>query len=162
MKKVKEQLKGMAKALASLSKQVDKLSKHVDKMATTKTAKKPKGAAVKTRAKAVKKPKAAAVKTRAKSSKSKTKPVKAAVKKKAAPKAKAGAAKKAPKKVKGKAPSVLDTVLGTIKKSRSGITIAQLRAKTGFHARQVSNALYKLTQKGAVETKSRGIYTGKK
>lgn len=143
MKKIQTQLKTMANALSSLSKQVDKLAKHVDKMAKDKPAPKPKkktAPAKSTRTKAT--PKAVAVKKKA--------PAKApAVKKKAA----AATAKPA---------SVIDSVMEHVAKSRNGITIAKLKEKTGLQSRQVSNALYKLAKKGAVEAKTRGLYVKKK
>ena len=48
-----------------------------------------------------------------------------------------------------------------ISRSRSGITVEQLKKRAGLEARQVSNALYKLTQKGKIETLSRGLYVKK-
>ncbi|HWR91767.1 MAG TPA: hypothetical protein VN300_05045 [Desulfobacterales bacterium] len=54
--------------------------------------------------------------------------------------------------------TVLDSVFETIKRNRSGISIAQLKKKTDLGDRQLSNALYKLTKKGMVHAKSRGIY----
>ncbi len=54
--------------------------------------------------------------------------------------------------------TVLDSVFDAIKRSRSGISIAQLKQKTELGDRQLSNALYKLTKKGVVHAKSRGIY----
>lgn len=80
----------------------------------------------------------------------------APAKKKAAPKKKA-VAKKAPAKKAAK-DTVLDSVLAVIKKSRSGATIANLKAKTGLESRQLSNALYKLSKKGMIKSKSRGVY----
>jgi hypothetical protein len=82
---------------------------------------------------------------------------KAAVKKKAP--AKKAPAKKAPAKkaAKGKE-TVLDTVLAVIKKSRNGANIATLKAKTGLESRQLSNALYKLSKKKIIKSKSRGVY----
>jgi DNA-binding transcriptional ArsR family regulator len=67
------------------------------------------------------------------------------------------------KKTRGAAASVrrdtvLDSVFETIKRNRSGISIAQLKKKTDLGDRQLSNALYKLTKKGMVHAKSRGIY----
>jgi len=81
---------------------------------------------------------------------------------KAKPKAKAK--KVAPvKKVKmakvDKGATVLNSVLDVIKKSRKGISIAQLKEKTDLNPRQLSNALYKLTKKGSIKSMSRGIYT---
>ena len=82
---------------------------------------------------------------------------------KAAPKAKA--AKKAPKakaaaarKVADSKDTVLDNVFGVITKSRNGATIANLKTKTGLESRQLSNALYKLSKKGKIKAKSRGVY----
>jgi hypothetical protein len=54
--------------------------------------------------------------------------------------------------------TVLDSVFEAIKRSRSGISIAQLKQKTELGDRQLSNALYKLTKKGMVHAKSRGVY----
>lgn len=84
---------------------------------------------------------------------SKTKPVKkTAAKKAAAPKTRAAAAG-------GK--TVLDTVYDVIKRSKKGVTVAQLKTKTQLNARQLSNALYKLSKKGMVHAKSRGLYEKK-
>ena len=57
---------------------------------------------------------------------------------------------------------MLDSILGMISRSRSGITVERLKKRAGLEARQVSNALYKLTQKGKIETLSRGLYVKKK
>jgi len=86
---------------------------------------------------------------------------------KAAPKAAAKAA--APKKAKarkkveeqpaaGKQLSMLDAVLDAVKRSKNGTSVAKLREKTGLSARQLSNALYKLTKKGNIKAEARGIY----
>jgi predicted Rossmann fold nucleotide-binding protein DprA/Smf involved in DNA uptake len=68
---------------------------------------------------------------------------KAAVRKKAAP---------------AKGQTVLDQVYGVIKRNQKGTTIATLKTKTGLDSRQLSNALYKLSKKGLVHAKSRGLY----
>jgi predicted Rossmann fold nucleotide-binding protein DprA/Smf involved in DNA uptake len=57
--------------------------------------------------------------------------------------------------------TVLDTVYDLIKRSRKGASIAQLKAKTELDARQLSNALYKLTKKGLIQAESRGLYLKK-
>jgi predicted transcriptional regulator len=54
--------------------------------------------------------------------------------------------------------TVLDSVFDAIKRSRGGISIAQLKKKTDLGDRQLSNALYKLTKKGMVYAKTRGVY----
>ena len=138
MKKMKVQLKTISKSLVSLSKQVDRLSTQVDKLqpATKKAAPKKKRA-----------------------------PKKAAAKRKTVAR-KTVAKKRAPAKAAGKAPAkkgltVLDSVQNVIKRSRSGVSIATLKAKTKLDSRQLSNALYKLSKKGLVRAESRGVYVKK-
>ena len=77
---------------------------------------------------------------------------------------KAAAAKPAAKKAAVKraaspgGKTVLDTVFDAIKRSKKGVTVAQLKTKTQLNARQLSNALYKLSKKGMVKAPSRGLY----
>ncbi|MDX9787211.1 MAG: hypothetical protein RBT11_10560 [Desulfobacterales bacterium] len=69
---------------------------------------------------------------------------------------------KAKEKPAGKPETVLEQVLDVISKSRKGASIDKLKEKTGLQPRQLSNALYKLTKKGSVEARARGIYFKKK
>ena len=77
------------------------------------------------------------------------------------------AKKKVAKKIAAKkaAPAkqitMLDAVFDAIKRTKKGVTVAQLREKTKLDSRQLSNALYKLTKKGIIQTKSRGLYVKK-
>ena len=92
----------------------------------------------------------------------KLQPAKKAPAKKAA--AKKVVAQKAPAGKKAAAAgvkTVLDSVLDVIKRSRKGASITELRSKTKLDARQLSNALYKLSKKGMVKTKARGLYVKK-
>ena len=57
--------------------------------------------------------------------------------------------------------TMLDAVFDVIKRTKKGVTVAQLREKTKLDSRQLSNALYKLTKKGTIQTKSRGLYVKK-
>jgi predicted Rossmann fold nucleotide-binding protein DprA/Smf involved in DNA uptake len=92
----------------------------------------------------------------------KSQPKKAAVApKKIAAKKKVAAKKASAKKASAKSPTVIDSILNAIKKTKKGITIAQLKEKTEFNSKQLSNALYKLTKKGKIEAKSRGLYVKK-
>ncbi len=87
--------------------------------------------------------------------------------------AKKPVAKKAKKQIKktkkavarkrpgAKGKTVLDNVLDIIKKSKKGVTIPIMRAKTKLDARQLSNALYKLTKKNMIKTALRGVYVKK-
>jgi lambda repressor-like predicted transcriptional regulator len=72
--------------------------------------------------------------------------------------AKKAAAKKA---APAKQATMLDAVFDVIKRTKKGVTVAQLREKTKLDSRQLSNALYKLTKKGTIQTKSRGLYVKK-
>jgi predicted Rossmann fold nucleotide-binding protein DprA/Smf involved in DNA uptake len=57
--------------------------------------------------------------------------------------------------------TLLDSVYSIIKRTKKGVTVAQLKEKTNLDARQLSNALYKLSKKGQVYAKSRGLYVKK-
>ena len=118
MKKLTDQLKAIAKSLATLSTQVEKVTKQIDKLVPPKAA-------------VAKKKKA---------------PIKKPTVKKAAP---------------AKPITVLDTVFNAIKRTKKGITVAKLKEKTDLNARQLSNALYKLSKQGKIEAKSRGLYVKK-
>jgi lambda repressor-like predicted transcriptional regulator len=133
MKKIKAQLKTLSKSLATLSKQVEKITDQVDKLQAPKKA------------------------VPAKKTVAKKKVVKKAAAKKAAPVKKAAAKKAAPAKQE----TMLDSVFDIIKRTKKGVTVAQLREKTKLDSRQLSNALYKLTKKGVIQTKSRGLYVKK-
>ena len=84
---------------------------------------------------------------------------------KSQPAQKSAPARKAPaKKTKASAAgdkTVLDTVYDAIKRTKKGVTVAQLKQKTDLDARQLSNALYKLSKKDQVYAKSRGLYVKK-
>ena len=148
-----KQLKEMQKNLVCLAKQAERLTKQLDKLEKAELAKAKKKAAAK---KKVAK-KTAAKKTVAKKKVAKKKAVKKPAKKKVARK------KPAPKarKTAAKGSTVLDSVYGAIKRSKKGVAIATLKQKTKLDARQLSNALYKLSKKGAIKAKSRGIYVAK-
>jgi lambda repressor-like predicted transcriptional regulator len=133
MKKIKAQLKTLSKSLGTLSKQVEKITDQVDKLQAPKKA------------------------VPAKKTVAKKKVVKKAAAKKAAPVKKAAAKKAAPAKQE----TMLDSVFDIIKRTKKGVTVAQLREKTKLDSRQLSNALYKLTKKGVIQTKSRGLYVKK-
>jgi len=174
MKKLKEQLKAVSKQVEKAVAKVDKLIKTEAKKAVAKKATAKKATAKKTAVKktAAKKPaakktaakKPAAKKTAAKKTAAK-KPAakKTAAKKTAAkkPAAKKKVTKAAPKKAAAKKPTVLDAVFDVIGKSGNGATIAQLKQKTGLSPRQLSNALYKLSTRGKIVAKSRGLYVKK-
>lgn len=91
----------------------------------------------------------------------KTVPAKKTVAKKKVAKKKVAKKAAAKKAAPAKQVTMLDTVFDVIKRTKKGVTVAQLREKTKLDSRQLSNALYKLTKKGAIQTKSRGLYVKK-
>ena len=137
MKKIATQLNSLAKSLDALSKKVEKIIQDVDKTKAPKKAAPAK--------KAVKK-KAVAKKTAVKKTAVKKTAVKKAAAKKSAP---------------AQQVTMLDNVFDIIKRTKKGVTVAQLKEKTKLKPRQLSNALYKLTKKGKIQTKSRGLYVKK-
>ena len=124
MKKVKDQLKTIAKSLLSLSMKVEKIAEQVDALRSVKPAPAEKKAVAKK-----------------------------AVAKKPAEKKPAAAKASPPKQL-----TVLNAVFDTIKRTKKGITVAQLKEKLDLNAKQLSNTLYKLSKKGKIEAKSRGLY----
>ena len=89
------------------------------------------------------------------------KPAKPAKKKAPAKKAKTSSIKNSKKAVGGKHMTVIDSIFEVIKRSRKGATIVTLKEKTGFDSRQLSNALYKLSKRGMIVSKTRGVYMKK-
>jgi hypothetical protein len=129
-------------------------------MATTKKAKPvKKTVAPKPKKAAAPKKKAVASKAVKKTAAKKPAAKKPAVKKTAAkkPAVKAKAVKAAKPKAAAQ-PTILGSVLTTVKRSKNGIAIAKIKEKTGLEQRQLSNALYKLLKNGKVALKERGVY----
>lgn len=151
MKGVQKDLMAISTSLSSLVQKMEKIAEAIEKESGT--------AAPAKKARAAKKVKAPLKKAKAPAKKAKAAPKKKAAKRKAAK-------KPAPAAVQAKAPAggqtMLDNIFGMISRSRNGITVEQLKKRTALKARQVSNALYKLTQKGKIETLSRGVYLKKK
>lgn len=88
-------------------------------------------------------------------------PAKKAVAKKEVAKKKVAKKAAAKKAAPAKQGTMLNAVFDVIKRTKKGVTVTQLREKTKLDRRQLSNALYKLTKKGAIQTKSRGLYVKK-
>ncbi len=74
--------------------------------------------------------------------------------------------KKAGKKVTPKKTSpgtkkpktAFETVVGIVRRSRKGVTVATIREKTGFGETQVRNTIYRARQQGKIKNKERGVY----
>jgi predicted Rossmann fold nucleotide-binding protein DprA/Smf involved in DNA uptake len=144
MKDVQKELVTITATLSSLVDQIEKIAEAIEtEGGKAEPAKK---------TKAVKKAKAPATKTRVAAKKAA----------KGKPRTPTKAADIPDSSATADGQTMLDNIYGMISRSRAGITVERLKKRTGLEARQVSNALYKLTKKGKVETLSRGIYIKKK
>jgi len=59
---------------------------------------------------------------------------------------------------KKKAKSVFDTVVGIVRKSKKGVTVALIREKTGFDDKQIRNCIYRAKKQDKIKSLKRGIY----
>ena len=69
--------------------------------------------------------------------------------------------KAAPQKIstgKNKPKALLETVVGIVRESRKGVTVAMIREKTGFGEIQIRNVIYRARQQGKIKSKERGVY----
>ena len=69
--------------------------------------------------------------------------------------------KAAPQKIstgKNKPKALFETVVGIVRESRKGITVAMIREKTGFGEIQIRNVIYRARQQGKIKNKARGVY----
>jgi predicted Rossmann fold nucleotide-binding protein DprA/Smf involved in DNA uptake len=153
MKDVQKELLAISTALSSLVAKVEKMVEAIE----TESGK----AAPAVKAKPAKKAKATAKKAKATAKKAKAAPKKRAAKKQA-PTTEEGAQAPTAAPTAESQQTMLDNIFVMISRSRNGITVEKLKKRTGLEARQVSNALYKLTKKGKIETLSRGVYVKKK
>ena len=64
--------------------------------------------------------------------------------------------KTSPRTKKPKTP--FETVVGVVRRSRKGVTVAAIREKTGFGEIQIRNVIYRARQQGKIKNKERGIY----
>ncbi len=131
MKSAKKDLQAVSKQLKALAAKLEKIEKALGKTTAKKAP--AKKAAKKVTKKAVKKA-----------------PAKKAAKKKAP-------AKKAAKKT-GSGATAIDTVVGLVQRSKSGVEIATIKKKTGFSDKQISNLLYKAKKKGVIKSLGKGVY----
>ena len=51
-----------------------------------------------------------------------------------------------------------DTVLGIVRRSRKGVTVAQIKEKTGFDDKQIRNFINKAKRQGRIKSRNRGVY----
>jgi membrane protein involved in colicin uptake len=143
MKDVQKELVAISKTLSSLVHQMERMAEAIEKE---------RGKAVPARK----------VKAPARKAKAPAKKAKALARKAKAPAKKAAVKSKTKASAAPGGQTMLDNIFGMISRSRNGITVERLKKRAALEARQVSNALYKLTQKGKIETLKRGVYIKKK
>ncbi len=51
-----------------------------------------------------------------------------------------------------------DTVLGIVRRSRKGVTVAQIKEKTGFDDKEIRNFINKARRQGRIKSLNRGVY----
>ena len=61
-------------------------------------------------------------------------------------------------KVKSKTKSAIDTVVGIVRKSKKGVTVAIIREKTGFDDKQIRNCIYRARKQRKIKNLKRGVY----
>lgn len=139
MQKLIKDLKAVNKEVKALAKKAEKLAVAAGKLKKAKAAKKA-------------------------TAKKKAAPKKKAAKKKAARKttarktvAKKTAAKKAVKK-KAAAATPTDNVLKVMKRYKKGVSVAKLKALTGYNDKQISNIVHRASKKGKIARVDRGVY----
>ena len=71
------------------------------------------------------------------------------------------ARKTAPRK-KAPAMTATEQVLKIIKRSRKGVDVPRLKAKTGFDDKKVRNIVFRASKEGKIKKVGRGIYVGAK
>jgi hypothetical protein len=133
MKEVQKLLKLVSDGLKSLAQGVDAIAKKVDETAKTKRN-------VATHSKKQSES--------PKSDKRENKAVKEAEK----------PAPQAAKKKAAKPATAMDTVLNIIGSSKTGITTAAIREKSGYEQKKVSNIVYKLKKQGKIKALKKGVY----
>jgi len=71
------------------------------------------------------------------------------------------AVKKAtPRKKAAKRTTSTEQILKIIKRSRKGVNVPALKAKTGFEDKKVRNIIFRASKEGKIKKVGRGIYVG--
>ncbi len=65
-----------------------------------------------------------------------------------------------PRKKTAKRTTSTDQILKIIKRSRKGVNVPALKAKTGFEDKKVRNIIFRASKEGKIKKVGRGIYVG--
>ncbi len=55
-------------------------------------------------------------------------------------------------------PTAYDTFFSFIKKSKKGLSVEQLKSKTGFNDKKIANLVYKAKKQGKIKSAGKGVY----
>jgi predicted HTH transcriptional regulator len=133
MKQVKKDVQAVLKGLKALTQKAEKLGKKLDKVGKATVQKKVKP-------KVARKPKAKA---------------KAAAPK---PRRAKAAAKTVQPRPKRSTKSAADAVYEIVSNSKTGVTTAQIKEKTGFNNQKIRDNIYKLRKRGLIKSEQKGSY----
>jgi ElaB/YqjD/DUF883 family membrane-anchored ribosome-binding protein len=67
-------------------------------------------------------------------------------------------AKAVPSVKKGGQKTAFETIMGIIYRSRKGVTVAQLKEKSGFDPKKIANIIYKGKKRGNIKSIDKGVY----
>ena len=70
------------------------------------------------------------------------------------------AKKAAPRKKAAKKTTSTEQILKIIRRSRKGVNVPTLKAKTGFEDKKVRNIIFRASKEGKIKKVGRGIYVG--
>ena len=130
MKKLKNDLKAVAKQLAALTRKTEGMANKVAKLEKAQAKANPKKAAAKKALQARK------------------------------TKAKAKTARKAVSKKKAASQTATDQVLNIIKRSKNGVDVAALMKKSGLAEKTIRNVLFRVGKQNKIKRAGRGVYVG--
>ncbi|MGD9043966.1 MAG: hypothetical protein PVG06_09650 [Desulfobacterales bacterium] len=71
-------------------------------------------------------------------------------------------AKKTTRRTKSPTMTATEQVLKIIERSRKGVDVPRLKAKTGFDDKKVRNIVFRASKEGKIKKVGRGIYVGAK
>lgn len=72
------------------------------------------------------------------------------------------AAKKTTRRKKAPQVTATEQILKIVRRSRKGVNVPTLKAKTGFQDKKVRNIIFRASKEGKIKKVGRGIYVGAK
>jgi hypothetical protein len=63
-----------------------------------------------------------------------------------------------PKTKTAKKQTAFEQVIGIVRRSKKGVSVTQLKKKTGFDDKKIANLVYKGKKQGRIRSQGRGVY----